>query len=269
MKSDLAIDAPAKQPSDADAFARENCSPEHLTCGISLSSSHLAVGLLTVLQNLLLPSGLQAKLLEDAAAALGDALAGPAAPPSLRLRLRRDLRVVAQGAYAARRIVQAHALATSLAHMPLGLATEAELASALCALLLLPFSVCTATSPPPSPPPPPPLLRAVAAASALAADALGLTAAAAEVLAQQPRELAAGVGKVLDLVLGAIGVVDGCQEVGHQLLGAEAEAEAEAKIGRPCGWVARKRRREDGSDRGVDVELDSDDDEDGGDNMLN
>ncbi|GLC35163.1 hypothetical protein PLESTM_000286400 [Pleodorina starrii] len=179
--------------------------------------------------------GLQVKLLKNATALLGDAVAGRAAAPSMRLTVRRALRATAMAACTASYVVKVCTLAGSLAHAVDfshgGLATEAELANAVCTLLGP--TVGTAS---------PPLLRAVGPVSALAADGLDLNAAVLE-LAQHltenhnhPAELAAaGVEKVHDVVLTCIGAVESCQEL-MKIAAAPVGARADKRDGSDgCG----------------------------------
>ncbi|GLC74586.1 hypothetical protein PLESTF_001530200 [Pleodorina starrii] len=166
----------------------------------------------------------QMKLLKRATAVLADVLAGRGAAPSVRLTVRRALRAAALAALTATHLARLCTLAGSLAHAVDfshgGLATEAELANAVCTLLGP--TVGTAS---------PPLLRAVGPVSALAADGLDLGAAVLE-LAQHltenhnhhhPAELAAaaaGLGKVLDLLVDCSSTLESGQQLVEVVRGA-------------------------------------------------
>ncbi|GIL89646.1 hypothetical protein Vretimale_1814 [Volvox reticuliferus] len=147
----------------------------------------------------------QMKLLKQVTAVLADAAVGQAAPPSVRLLVRRALRTAVLATSAATHITKMWALAAVLAHgdSPQSLSDVVEL---MCIVsgLLFPASL-----------PSSPLHRAVMAATALVSEGLGLGTAVDGLSHLNPQhlDLEVGVEKVLDLASSSAGLLESSQEM--------------------------------------------------------
>ncbi|GLI70615.1 hypothetical protein VaNZ11_015513 [Volvox africanus] len=151
----------------------------------------------------------QMKLLKQATAVLADAAVGQAAPPSLRLLVRRALRIAVLATSAATHITKMWALAAAVAHCDspqvlLGNVVELMcIASGLLSPAVIPSS---------------PLLRVASAATALASEGLSLSAAVDRLSHVDPQNLDLEAVvlqflQVLDLASSGAGLLESGQEV--------------------------------------------------------
>ncbi|GIL42409.1 hypothetical protein Vafri_391 [Volvox africanus] len=152
------------------------------------------------------PSAPQIKLLKQVTAVLADAAVGQAAPPSLRLLVRRALRVAVLSTSAATHITKMCALAAAVAHCDSPQVHLSNVVEFMCIASGLFFPAAIPSSP---------LLRVVIAAFALVSEGLGLSAAAVGLSHFDPQhaDIKAGVEEVLDVVSSSAGLLESGQEV--------------------------------------------------------